>query len=171
MLCHFFCNIGITTEKQSTIKINYYENHQKHCCIISISSYLDRSLWQSGETQKLLANKWIIDTEAMKPSIAAIVATHPQTASLDAAAKEEYTNNILGEMSGFGFELSSNGNFAGAGSEGNVAGKWKLSADSKELTTQTEGKPERKFIIAAVSKTKLHLIGEDSRDMFLKTEN
>jgi hypothetical protein len=128
---------------------------------------------QSGETKNLLINKWIIDKEAMKPIIGIMLATNPQFSTLDAAGKEGFLNTIVDQqLSGIKLEYRKDGTFTGSNPDGsNTTGNWTLSTNEKELTTKAGDKPEKKYNIVAVSKTKLHLMGEGNREIFLKTEN
>jgi len=127
---------------------------------------------QSGETKKLLINKWVIDKEAMKPIAEVMLATNPQYATQDAAGKEATINMALDQLSGVKREYLNDGTYKGTNPGGsNIIGKWALSPDEKELIIKAENKPEQKVKVAAISKTKFHLIAEGNRDLFLKTED
>ncbi|MEO8517530.1 MAG: hypothetical protein ABI426_12320, partial [Flavobacterium sp.] len=53
---------------------------------------------------------------------------------------------------------------------GDGSGTWTLSADNKELTTKSEAKPEKKFTILEITKTKLNILSSDGKNVILKTE-
>lgn len=125
---------------------------------------------QSTEAKKLIVNKWVIDKEAMKPIITAMLATNPQFMGLDEASRASTLDMVLGQVSNVKIEYKADGTMLRTDSTGDGTGTWTLSADGKELTTKSEGKPEKKFTLLEVTKTKLNMMSSDGKNVILKTE-
>ena len=125
---------------------------------------------QSNDAKKLIVNKWVIDQEAMKPVIMTMLATNPQFAGLDEASKASTLAMVMGQVSSVKIEYKADGTMLRTDSSGDGAGTWTLSADGKELTTKSEGKPEKKFTILELAKTKLSIVAPDGKNVILKTE-
>lgn len=126
---------------------------------------------QSGDAKKLIVNKWVIDQEAMKPLIMTMLATNPQFASMDDATKTSTMGMVMQQISSMKVEYKADGAMLRTDpSGGNVAGTWALSADGKELTTKAEGKPDSKYKILELTKTKLNFTTADGKNIILKSE-
>lgn len=125
---------------------------------------------QSTDAKKLIVNKWVIDKEAMKPIIMAMMATNPQFMGMDEAGRASTIEMVMEQASKLKVEYKADGTLSRTDSTGDGVGTWTLSADGKELTTKSEGKPEKKFTILEISKTKLNVMSSDGRNVILKTE-
>lgn len=128
------------------------------------------SFAQLGESKKLIVNKWVIDKEAMKPIVMTMLATNPQFTSLDEAGKLSNLNMILEQLSSLKVEYKADGIMLRNDPTGSVSGTWALSDDGKELITKAEGKPDKKYSLLELTKTKLNLMSSDGRNLILKTE-
>lgn len=125
---------------------------------------------QSGEAKKLIVNKWVIDKEAMKPIISIMLATNPQFAGLDEASKASTLNMVLEQVAALKVEYKADGSMQRTDPTGDVTGSWSLSDDGKELTTKATGKPDKKYTLLEITKTKLNLMSLDGKNIILKTE-
>ena len=121
---------------------------------------------QSNETKKIIINKWIIDKEAMEK----VLVDNPQIAGLDEVNKQIIITRSLQKISSMTKEFKEDGTCISISSKGTTIGKWSLSSDGKELIIKSTDKPEKKFTVVSVSKTKLHLIIE-GYDLFMISEN
>jgi hypothetical protein len=129
---------------------------------------ISMSTAQSTDSNKLIVNKWVIDKEAMKPIIAMMLATNPQFAGLDEATKSSTLDMALEQASSLKVEYKADGTMLRTDPTGETAGTWSLSADSKELTTKAEGKPDKKYTVLVLSKTSLSMMSADGRNIILK---
>ena len=143
---------------------------QKLAMVFFVAFAFATATAQTGESKKLIVNKWLIDKEAMKPVIKTMLATNPQFMGLDEATKESTLGMVLEQISGLRVEYKSDGSMLRNDVNGEVAGTWALSADGKELTTKSEGKPDKKYTLLEISKTKLNLMSSDGKNIILKTE-
>lgn len=131
---------------------------------------ISTSFAQSENTKDLIANKWIIDQEAMKPVLQKMLEENPQTSALDELNKQVALSTALNQISTIKIEYKKDGSLASVNPNGNSVGVWSLSSDGRELTTKTEGKPEKKFTIIEISKLKLQLLTADKKSLFFKSE-
>lgn len=129
---------------------------------------ISMSTAQSNESKKLIVNKWVIDKEAMKPIITMAMATNPQFASLDEAAKLNVFNMTFEQISKLKVEYKADGVMLRTDPTGDISGTWSLSDDGKELTTKAEGKPDKKYSVVELSKTRLSMMSVDGRNIILK---
>lgn len=125
---------------------------------------------QSGETKKLIQNKWVADVEAMKPIIITMLGINPQFAGMDEETKASRVAMALQTMSALKIEYKTDGVMNKTDAGGNSIGTWALSADGKELTIKSDGKSENKYTVIEISKTKLHLLSANGKKLFLKAE-
>ena len=128
------------------------------------------SFAQTNDSKKAIVNKWVIDKEAMKPIISIMLATNPQFAALDEASKASTLNMVMEQVSALKVEYKADGVMLRTDPTGDVAGTWSLSDDGKELTTKSEGKPDKKYSVLALTTTKLSLMSPDGKNIILKTE-
>jgi|GEM_PF-7117455 len=130
---------------------------------------------QSGETKDLLINKWVIDKDAMKPVIEKVLAKNPQYLMQDEVSKKQSVNTVIDQqLSGIKIEYKKDRTYTKSDpNDSNTTGNWTLDTNGRELTTKSGDKPEKKYTIVNISKTKLHLnlIGKENSDLFLKVEN
>ena len=125
---------------------------------------------QTAESKKLIVNKWVMDLEAMKPVVMTLLATNPQFLALDEATKATATEQTMAQLATLKVEYKADGVMLRNDPTGAVTGTWSVSEDGKELTTKTEGKPDKKYKIQEISKTKLNMMSADGRNLILKPE-
>lgn len=128
------------------------------------------SFAQTSESKKLIVNKWVIDKEAMKPVLMVMLGGNPQFAALDEASKASTLNMVLEQVASVKVEYKADGSMERTDSTGTGTGTWTLSADGKELTSKSEGKPDKKYTLLEISKTKLNMMSSDGKNIILKTE-
>lgn len=143
---------------------------QKLTAVLFIAFAFSTASAQTGDSKSLIVNKWFIDKDAMKPVIKAMLATNPQFIGLDEATKESTLGMVMEQISGLRVEYKNDGTMLRNDVNGEVPGTWSLSADGKELTTKSEGKPDKKYTLLEISKTKLNLMSSDGKNIILKTE-
>jgi hypothetical protein len=111
--------------------------------------------------------KWKMDTELMKPVIEKMMNENPQMANLDALNKNIAVSTALNQISENSIEYKEDGTIVNTSSKGVMMGTWKWDDATEELTTKSDNKPEKKFKIISLTKTKLHLRTQDNKDVFL----
>jgi hypothetical protein len=111
-----------------------------------------------------------MDLEAMKPVVMTLLATNPQFLALDEATKATATEQTMAQLATLKVEYKADGVMLRNDPTGAVTGTWSVSEDGKELTTKTEGKPDKKYKIQEISKTKLNMMSADGRNLILKPE-
>ena len=143
---------------------------QKLATVLFVAFAISTSSAQTGESKKLIVNKWFIDKEAMQPVIKTMLATNPQFINLDEATKESTLVMVMEQLANMRVEYKSDGSMLRNDPNGEVAGTWSLSEDGKELTTKSEGKPDKKYTLLEITKTKLNMMSSDGRNIILKTQ-
>ncbi|HKX86009.1 MAG TPA: hypothetical protein VJL37_05020 [Flavobacterium sp.] len=143
---------------------------QKLAAVLFIAFAFSTASAQTGDSKNLIVNKWFIDKDAMKPVIKTMLATNPQFMGLDEATKESTLGMVMEQISGLRVEYKTDGTMLRNDANGEVPGTWSLSADGKELTTKSEGKPDKKYTLLEITKTKLNLMSSDGKNIILKTE-
>jgi hypothetical protein len=138
--------------------------------LLLVAFAITTSSAQSNDSKKLIVNKWVIDKEAMKPIIMTMLSTNPQFAGMDEATRASTLTMALEQISSLKVEYKADGTMLRNDPTGSVAGNWSLSEDGKELTTKAEGKPDKKYTLLEISKTKLNLMSAEGRNIILKTE-
>lgn len=143
---------------------------QKLAAVFLFAFAFNTATAQMAESKNLIVNKWFIDKEAMKPVIKTLLATNPQFIGADEATRESTLTMVLEQLSGIRVEYKSDGSMLRNDVNGEVTGTWSLSTDGKELTTKAEGKPDKKYTLLEITKTKLNLMSSDGKNIILKTE-
>lgn len=125
---------------------------------------------QNADSKKLIVNKWVIDQEAMKPVLKAMLATNPQFLALDEATKESTMTMAMQQLATMKVEYKADGTLQRKDPNGEATGNWILSDDGKEFTNKVEGKADKKYTILELTKTKLSILSSDGRNLILKAE-
>jgi hypothetical protein len=127
---------------------------KKTLMLLALILTFSTSFAQSVASKELLCKKWIVDDESMKPILMKMIKENP----------------MAEQISGTKIEYKMDGTTAKVAKSGNSNGSWSLSTDGKELTTKNEGKPDRVFSFAEISKTKLILLSADGKNIVFKPE-
>ncbi len=143
---------------------------KKTLMLLALVLTFSSSFAQNVATKELLCKKWIVDDESMKPILMKMIKENPMAASASEADLQMGLNMAMEQLSGTKMEYKMDGTTAKIAKSGNSTGTWTLSADGKELTTKSEGKPDRVFSFAEISKTKLSLLSADGKNIVFKPE-
>jgi hypothetical protein len=143
---------------------------KKLMMILALVLTFSSSFAQNVATKELLCKKWIVDDESMKPILLKMIKENPMAASASEADLQMGLNMAMEQISGSKMEYKMDGTTAKIAKSGNSTGTWTLSADGKELTNKSDGKPDRVFSFAEISKTKLSLLSADGKNIIFKPE-
>jgi hypothetical protein len=143
---------------------------KKTLMLLALILTFSTSFAQSVASKELLCKKWIVDDESMKPILMKMIKENPMAASASEADLQMGLNMAMEQISGTKIEYKMDGTTAKVAKSGNSNGSWSLSTDGKELTTKNEGKPDRVFSFAEISKTKLILLSADGKNIVFKPE-
>lgn len=119
------------------------------------------SAFQSmDDPKKLIVKKWKLNETEMKKVIKGLIvdafAQQGATATDEQVATE--SDNAWNMLKSMTMEFKADGTFESiSDAQGNVKGKWTISDDGKQLMTQREGNPERKFKVIKLNKDELVL--------------
>ncbi len=125
---------------------------------------------QNVATKELLCKKWVIDEESMKPQILKMIKENPMAAGASEADLQSGLSMAMEQLSGTKMEYKTDGTSIKSSKTATTTGTWSLSADGKQLTAKSEGKPDRLFTFAEITKTKLILVSPDGKNVIFKLE-
>lgn len=140
---------------------------KKYLLVLILPFFAINGIAQKGDIKQNLVGKWKMDTELMKPIIEKMMNENPQTANLDALNKNIAVSTALSQISENSIEYKVDGTMVNSTTKGVAIGTWKWDIATEELTTKSENKPEKKFKIISLTKTKLHLKTQDNKDLYL----
>ena len=143
---------------------------KKIMMLLAFGLTFSTSFAQNVATKELLCKKWIVDDESMKPVVLKMIKENPMAASASEADLQMGLNMAMEQISGTKIEFKLDGTTSKLNKNVPSTGKWTLSADGKELTSITEGKPDRVFSFVEISKTKLSLATLDGKNFIYKSE-
>ncbi len=138
--------------------------------LLAFGLTISTSFAQNVATKELLCKKWIVDDESMKPVLLKMMKENPMAANASDADLQIGLNMAMEQISGSKMEYKMDGSTAKVAKSGNSVGTWFLSPDGKELTTKSDGKPDRVFSFAEITKTKLSLLSTDGKNIIFKSE-
>ncbi len=138
--------------------------------LIALTITFSTSFAQNVASKELICKKWIVDDESMKPVLLKMMKENPMAAGASDADLQMGLNMAMEQISGSKMEYKLDGTTAKVAKSGNSNGTWSLSADGKELTTKSDGKPDRIFSFVEISKTKLSIMSSDGKNIIFKPE-
>lgn len=118
----------------------------------------------SQDPKKFIVKKWKLNETEMKQKITQIVREQSEKQGMNLT--DEQVTGEVGKawemLKSMTMEFKSDGTFDSNTAQGQQTGKWTLSEDGKQLTTQREGNPARNFVVRKLTKDELVLENSQS---------
>ncbi|XLS29314.1 hypothetical protein ACJD0Z_00500 [Flavobacteriaceae bacterium M23B6Z8] len=126
------------------------------------------SLFAQTDNTALISKKWVINKEAMRPVIADLLSTDPETAGLKGAAKESAISEGLERISKMRIEMQADGSAVMASARGEDKGTWRFANNETVLYTKRDGGKENKFTIKSLTENELVIVSVNKVKLILK---